>query len=142
MYWKKGIPDSYYFLEIYGSAVVEELISSNTKEICSNSEKNGYSVLDRYSPGYYGWDISGQHDLFKIISKSSIKIPSDKLKILSSGMLWPKKSQISLNGLSRHKSNSKSNQLPCITCFYENCQFRKAPFREKLIKKNISNESN
>ena len=127
-YWEQGIPDKYYFLEIYGSAVVEELISSNTRQICSNSEIEGYSVLDRYSPGYYGWDISGQHDLFGVISQSVNEI-RNKLKIMESGMLWPKKSQISLNGLSRYISKSKGNQLPCVSCFYENCDFRKAPYK-------------
>lgn len=132
-YWKQGIPDKYYFLEIYGSAMVEELISLNTRKICSNSETEGYRVLDRYSPGYYGWDITGQHDLFSIISKSDKSITENKLKILESGMLWPKKSQISLNGLSKFINKSKGNQLPCINCFYDNCDFRRAPYKLKEI---------
>jgi len=128
-YWNEGSPDKYYFLEIYGSAVVEELISSNTRNICGNSEIENYSVLDRYSPGYYGWDITGQHDLYKIILQSDHRIPKEKLSVLNSGMLWPKKSQISLNGLSKFVTKTKGNKLPCISCFYEDCNFRKAPYR-------------
>jgi len=134
-FWKKGIPEKYYFLETYGSAVVEELITSNTRKICKVSGQFEYSVLDRYSPGFYGWDISGQHALLKIMKQSDPIIPLEKIAVLDSGMLWPKKSQISLIGLSKHKAKTNSNQLPCLTCFYEGCQFRKVPFSENVLSK-------
>jgi len=58
--WQDEKPDEYFFLEMYGSAVVEHLTTLAGARLCGWVESNGMAVLPHYSPGYPEWDISDQ----------------------------------------------------------------------------------
>ncbi len=127
--WKEGFPDRYYFLEMYATAVVEEIITSWAAAVCAEADRVGLAVLPRYSPGYSGWDLSCQKDLYRILDS---KVPGfgQRISILPSGMLFPKKSQISLIGLAKQSSEFSTSTLesPCRTCSFSPCQFRREPY--------------
>src|SRR5690349_18548125 len=64
--WLEEKPDEYFFLEIYGSAVVEHLTTMMGARLCAWAEGQQLAVLPHYSPGYPEWDIAEQGALLKL----------------------------------------------------------------------------
>ena len=52
--WQDGKPDEYFFLEVFGSAVVEHLVTMTGARLCAWAEGRQMAVLPHYSPGYPG----------------------------------------------------------------------------------------
>jgi hypothetical protein len=65
--WQDGKPDEYFFMEVFGSAVVEHLITIASGRICGWADSHGMVALPHYSPGYSGWDVSDQHKLWSLL---------------------------------------------------------------------------
>jgi hypothetical protein len=61
--WHEDKPDEYFFLEVFGSAVVEHLITTTGARLCAWAEERAMAVLPHYSPGYGDWDIAEQRRL-------------------------------------------------------------------------------
>ena len=129
--WQQGRPDEYFFLEMYGSAVVEFLVTHAAGRVCAWAEQNGMAVLPHYSPGYTGWPVSDQPKLWNIIRGDSGSPLPAELEVMESGMLRPKKSLLTVFGLTRHpeKVLPGSKLIPCENCSLPNCQYRRAPYR-------------
>ena len=49
--WKDEKPDEYFFLEVYGSAVVEHLVMMTGARLCAWADGQSMAVLPHYSPG-------------------------------------------------------------------------------------------
>ena len=129
--WQEGKPDEYFFMEVYGSAVVEHLVTVASGHICAWADRNGMAALPHYSPGYSGWDISDQIKLWQLIrQKPSRNLPGG-LDVLETGMLRPKKSLLAVFGLTRHldKVRNLAALTPCENCSLPGCQYRRAPYR-------------
>jgi hypothetical protein len=129
--WQEGKPDEYFFLEMYGSAVVEHLVTLTAGRICGWADQNAMAVLPHYSPGYTGWPVSDQSKLWKIIrGNNGSPIPAD-LEVMETGMLRPKKSLLTVFGLTRYpeKVQPGSKLVPCENCSLPSCQYRRAPYR-------------
>ena len=58
--WKEEKPDEYFFLEMYASAVVEQLTTIAGARLCDWAEHRGMAVLPHSSPGYPDWDVAEQ----------------------------------------------------------------------------------
>lgn len=127
--WREEKPDEYFFLEVYGSAVVENLVSLTGAQICSWAESAGMAVLPHYSPGYGEWNIDEQARLMQVIHRGQI-FPGP-LEVLESGMLRPKKSMLAVFGLTTAIDRAKqlSALVPCERCSYLPCQFRRSEYR-------------
>ena len=69
--WREEKPDEYFFLEMYGSAVVEHLVASAGARLCAWAEERGMAVLPHYSPGYPEWDIADQPRLLQLVHGAS-----------------------------------------------------------------------
>src|SRR5581483_8282955 len=80
--WHEGKPDEYFFMETYGSAVVEYLTTTTGARLCSWAEGQKLAVLPHYSPGYPEWDISEQPRLLEIMRRNGLP---DGLETLDSG---------------------------------------------------------
>jgi hypothetical protein len=128
--WLEGKPDEYFFLEVFGSAVVEHLITITGARICEWAEENGMAVLAHYSPGYSGWDTADQNRLFEAIRAGANSFPGD-LRVLESGMLQPKKSLLAVFGVTREVERMlpQAMLVPCENCSFSPCQYRRAPYR-------------
>jgi len=131
--WGEEKPDEYFFLEVYGSAVVESLVAAAAFRLCAWADLHGLTVLPHYSPGYPGWDISQQTSLFDILRSNAggVSLP---LRVLTSGMLQPKKSLLAVFGItSRDNIHANlSDFIPCENCSLPACQYRRAPYRRFL----------
>jgi hypothetical protein len=123
--WREEKPDEYFFLEVFGSAVVEHLTMLAGARLCAWAEERGMAVLPHYSPGYPEWDIGEQSRLWRLMGA----LPSP-IDVLESGSLRPKKSLLAVFGLTRHTENLRrlTELVPCENCSFAPCQYRRAPY--------------
>lgn len=131
--WEEGKPDEYFFLEIYGSAVVESLITDVGAQLCAWAIGHDITALPHYSPGYGEWDVSEQNALLRVLNCGT-GLLGGRIDVLESGMLRPKKSLLAVFGLTRHmdKVAKLSNIIPCECCSLGGCQYRRAPYRRAI----------
>jgi hypothetical protein len=129
--WEESKPDEYFFLEVFGSAVVEHLVAGISGRVCALAETEGLIAVPHYSPGYSGWDISDQAKLFGLITRGMSKPLPEPLEVMSSGMLNPKKSLLAVVGLTARTAQSLASPrlVPCEGCSFSPCQYRRAPYR-------------
>jgi hypothetical protein len=129
--WEDGKPDEYYFLEVYGSAVVEHLMAAAGARLCAWAEGQEMAVLPHDSPGYTGWDIGEQPQLLAVLTRPPGPPLPGPVEALGSGALRPKKSQLAVFGLTRHTDRARrlTDLVPCESCSFGPCQYRRAPYR-------------
>ncbi len=133
--WQEEKPDGYFFLEIFGSAVVEHLVASMSGRICDLAERDGLMAIPHYSPGYTGWDIADQHKLFPLLRRGMTKQFPEPLEILPSGMLRPKKSLLAIFGLVPRTPDARGAApfVPCVNCSFSPCSYRRAAYRHASL---------
>ncbi len=126
--WGEEKPDEYFFLEVYGSAVVEYLVRAAGARLCAAAERAGHAVLPHYSPGYPEWDVGEQGRLLQLIRRRAA-LPGP-LEVLESGMPRPTKSLLAVFGLTPRVDRVRplGEVVACETCTLPGCQFRRAPY--------------
>jgi hypothetical protein len=122
--WREEKPDEYFFLEMYGSAVVEHLVASAGARLCTWAEERRMAVLPHYSPGYPEWDVADQPRLLQLMH-SALPCP---IRALDSGMLSPKKTLLAVFGLTHQTTGLArlTDLIPCASCSLTACQYRRA----------------
>lgn len=132
--WEEGKPDEYFFLEAYGSAVVEHLIAQAAFQLCAWADREGLAVLPHYSPGYPGWEIGDQRRLLEAARRAGNRSWPGDLSVLDSGMLVPRKSLLALFGIAPDSPllKGKAFQIPCERCSMPRCQYRREPYRRPM----------
>lgn len=130
-FWRQEKPDEYYFLEVFGSAVVEHLIRTAGAQLCAWAEQRQMAMLPHYSPGYTEWDVADQGKLAEMLRRDSHGFFEERVEVLQSGMLRPKKSLLAVFGVTRHLQGVARlpELVPCTGCAYTPCQFRRAAYR-------------
>ena len=127
--WRDGKPDEYFFLEVFGSAVVEHLVTMTGARLCAWADGEHAAVLPHYSPGYPEWTIEEQPRLLDVIrAPRPAAVP---LEVFDTGMLRPKKSLLAVFGVTRHIERVRplTELNPCESCSFAPCQYRRAPYR-------------
>ena len=129
--WQEEKPDEYFFLEVYGSAIVEHLITMTGARLCAWAEGRQMAVLPHYSPGYPEWPIDEQPRLLELINRTRSRMAPVPVGVLESGMLRPKKSLLAVFGLTRHTQRVQrlTDLIPCENCSFLPCQYRRSPYR-------------
>ncbi|HWA25344.1 MAG TPA: hypothetical protein VG734_06775 [Lacunisphaera sp.] len=132
--WGDAKPDEYFFLEMYGSAVVEDLVARTSARICDLAAHQGLMAVPHYSPGYTGWDVAEQNPLFDLIKGGLSQPFPGPLEVLSSGMLRPKKSLLAVFGLAPAKPGAATapTTTPCEGCSFSPCQYRRTAYRHAV----------
>jgi hypothetical protein len=118
-------------MEVYGSAVVEHLVTVASGRICGWADNNRMVALPHYSPGYSGWDISDQIKLWELIHQKRVRDFPGELGVMDSGMLRPKKSLLAVFGITRHLDRIRhfAKLIPCENCSLPGCQYRRVPYK-------------
>ena len=127
--WRDGKPDEYFFLEVFGSAVVEHLVTMTGARLCAWADGDGAVILPHYSPGYTEWTIDDQLKLLDVIRAARpAEVP---LEVFDTGMLRPKKSLLAVFGVTRQIDRVRplTELNPCEGCSFMPCQYRRAPYR-------------
>lgn len=127
--WNEGKPDEYFFLEIYGSAVVEDLVARTSGRLCDVASHDRLMAVPHYSPGYAGWDVAEQNRLHALILEGMHGALPGPLEVLSSGMLRPKKSLLAVFGLAPAAERPAALATPCEGCSFSPCRYRRAAYR-------------
>jgi len=132
--WGDAKPDEYFFLEMYGSAVVEDLVARTSGRICDLAAHQGLMAVPHYSPGYTGWDVAEQTPLFEVITRGMSQPLPGPLEVMASGMLRPKKSLLAVFGLAPAAAGAATGPAgaPCDGCSFSPCQYRRAPYRHAV----------
>ena len=127
--WRDAKPDEYFFFEVFGSAVVEYLVTMTGARLCAWADGEGAAVLPHYSPGYPDWAIDEQASLLELIRRS--RPDAVRIDAMESGMLRPKKSLLAVFGVTRHIDRVRrlTELSPCENCSFIPCQYRRAPYR-------------
>lgn len=128
--WREEKPDEYFFLEIFGSAVVEHLVTMTGARLCAWADRNNSAILPHYSPGYPEWDIAQQPRLLELIRHTREHALPRQLECLDSGMLRPKKSLLAVFGVTKHVDRVRklTDLIPCENCSFSTCQYRRVPY--------------
>ena len=129
--WKEEKPDEYFFLEMYASAVVEQLTTIAGARLCDWAEQRGMAVLPHSSPGYPDWDVAEQPRLLELIRQTRSEQFPSRVDAFDSGMLRPKKTQLAVFGVTRHTERLQrlTSLVPCESCSFGPCQYRRAPYK-------------
>jgi hypothetical protein len=129
--WLEERPDEYFFLEIFGSAVVEHLTTVTGARLCAWAESRKMAVLPHYSPGYPEWEIDQQPRLLELLNRTANQPLPGTVDVLESGMLRPKKSLIAVFGLTHHTDRVRklTDLVPCENCSFASCQYRRVRYR-------------
>ena len=128
--WLEEKPDEYFFLEVYGSAVVEHLVMMAGARLCALADAQQVAVLPHYSPGYPEWEIADQAPLLELIARHSGSSMPSEVEVLESGMLRPKKSLLAVFGLTRQLDHVRKHGdlVPCENCTLPGCEYRRAKY--------------
>ena len=129
--WQESKPDEYFFMEIFGSAVVEHLVTVASGRICGWADANKMAALPHYSPGYSGWDIADQIKLWNLIRQDGTRQFDGKLEVMETGMLRPKKSLLAVFGVTHNleKARKLAKLIPCENCSLPGCAYRRGPYK-------------
>jgi hypothetical protein len=129
--WEAEKPDDYFFLEMFGSAVVEHLTTLAGARLCDWAEQQGMAVLPHASPGYADWDVAEQPRLLEVLQHTRRAPLPSPLEALDSGMLRPRKSLLAVFGLTRHTERLRrlTDLVPCENCSFGPCAYRRVPYR-------------
>ena len=98
--WKADRVDEAIFLNAYAIAMVEHFRYQASDHLRQNFCNSNTIVLPHYSPGYDGWDLVDQAQLFRLIcnNRCSDSVP---LELLPSSGLKPSKSTLAVYGVTR-----------------------------------------
>jgi hypothetical protein len=132
--WEEGKPDEYFFLEVYGSAVVEALVVAASFRLCEWADGHRLAILPHYSPGYPDWDIAEQASLRDLIGPERRPELPGTVEVLASGMLQPKKSLLAVFGVTPEVDRVQrlTTLVPCTNCALVGCRYRRAPYKHPM----------
>ena len=128
--WGDDKPDEYFFLEIFGSAVVEHLVMMAGARLCAWADEVPLAVLPHDSPGDPEWDVAEQPRLLGLLRRDAGVGWPAAIEALDSGALRPKKSLLAVFGLTPHLDRVRrlTTLVPCQSCALAGCQYRRMPY--------------
>jgi len=116
-YTEQDEPLLIYTLDAVGSELAERVADRIEKIIGAQARAAGMRISNRYSPGYCGWRVAEQHQLFSLLPPDFCGI-----SLSSSAMMRPIKSVSGVIGLGRA---IRHNAYACDLCqMRENCRGR------------------
>lgn len=122
-YMKEGDPLKAFFVDTLGTVAVEKAMDIIHESIRHEAEKQGLHCTNRYSPGYCGWLVKEQQNLWKFLPENFCGI-----SLTPSSLMLPIKSVSGIIGLGTH---TRKNPYSCSVCDLDHCIYR----RKKVTKK-------
>lgn len=106
-----------YILDCIGSEIAERTADKMQETLETEAGQKGYKITNRYSPGYCGWDVVEQHQLFPLLGNETCGV-----QLTDSGLMYPIKSVSGIIGLG---TEVKRKEYGCALCNYPRCFRRK-----------------
>ena len=107
-----------YIYDVVGSEIVEAAADLMQADLERYMQLEAKKITNRYSPGYCGWDVAEQHNLFDLLPENFCNV-----KLTPSALMDPIKSVSGIIGI---LENVKSNPYTCKLCDLKDCNYRKA----------------
>ncbi len=105
-----------YVYDVIGSEVAESAAGRMQAELKVSMAERGFSITNRFSPGYCGWDVAEQHKLFTFFPGNYCGI-----SLTDSALMNPVKSVSGMIGIGR---NVMYAPYQCHHCDDRNCIYR------------------
>jgi hypothetical protein len=124
--WRQNRPDEAYCLDRFGAALVEHLSDWAAHALRDSPGAEGLAVLPGYSPGYDGWDLAEQTLVAAALLSGAADPPPGPFEVLSSGMMTPRSSLLSVFGLTPHAERAERMwaRHRCTWCSFPGCGLR------------------
>jgi hypothetical protein len=105
-----------YVYDVFGSVVVEKAMDLIQESLKQKMIKSGLKITNRFSPGYCGWDVAEQQNLFSLLPENFCGI-----ELTESSLMKPIKSVSGIIGIGEEV---KFNPYSCDLCDMGNCLYR------------------
>jgi hypothetical protein len=106
-----------YIYDVMGSEIVEAAADCMQSEL-ESCYFPGKNITNRYSPGYCGWNVSQQHELFNLFSNNYCGI-----RLTDSALMDPVKSVSGIIGIGK---DVKRIDYSCGICSMTDCIYRRS----------------
>jgi hypothetical protein len=113
-------------LDSVGSGAVESLAEYVNDLLCEEGIRRGVRITNRISPGYGGWDVSQQAELFRLCPGDAIDVTLNAARFMT-----PVKS-ISLLAGAGPAARVDHYFSQCARCWMRDCAYRRAPARNTV----------
>lgn len=111
-----GEPLTGYIADQIASEIVESWVDVIESELEKYVNQSGLKITNRYSPGYCGWNVSDQHNLFSLLPEKFCGI-----SLTESALMIPIKSVSAFVGIGK---NVERKDYECSICDIEFCYKR------------------
>lgn len=105
-----------YIYDVIGSLTVEITAEKTLRNIEDNVKENGLMTSNPYSPGYCGWPVTDQKNLFNLFNGNTCGI-----SLSDTYLMDPIKSVSGIIGIGK---NIKKQPYSCAICDLKNCIYR------------------
>lgn len=109
-----------FIADAIGSVIAEKVADLMEKELELLLDRSGWHHTNRFSPGYCGWHVSAQHDLFSLFPTPA---PCG-VTLTESSLMTPIKSVSGVIGLG---DKVRKLEYSCGLCDYKLCYKRRLP---------------
>ena len=106
-----------YVLDSIASETVEQAMDRIQEKLAASVKAQGQKISRRFSPGYCGWRVSDQHDLFSLLPESFCGV-----RLTERAFMLPLKSLSGIIGIGKHV---KQRDYPCRVCEAKDCLYGK-----------------
>jgi hypothetical protein len=106
-----------FVYDIIGSEIVEAAADLMQAELGEAMIRSGKKITNRYSPGYCGWDVADQHNIFKLVNSGFCGI-----RLTESALMDPVKSISGIIGIGK---DVKLSPYTCKMCNMTDCIYRR-----------------
>jgi hypothetical protein len=114
-----------YVYDMFGSIIVESAMDIIQNILQKEMAINGLKITNRYSPGYCGWEVAEQKNLFRLLPKRFCGI-----ELNESCLMQPTKSVSGIIGIG---NSVKVNSYTCNICDSSNCLYRNIKQRKSSL---------
>jgi hypothetical protein len=105
-----------YIADLAGNLLVENAMNWLHAWLAGEMKKKGLAISNRYSPGYWSWNVSEQHKLFDFFPDGFCGV-----QLYESGMMSPVKTVSGVIGAGR---NMEFHKYLCEKCTSLQCIYR------------------
>jgi hypothetical protein len=111
--FKNGDPFEGYITNLIGSEATESVAHFIHETIRNQMQDSGYSITNRFSPGYCDWNVAEQFKLFGFFPDNACNV-----LLTDSALMIPVKSISGIIGIGK---DVNFKPYPCQKCTRENC---------------------
>jgi hypothetical protein len=115
-YFSEGDFPRGFVADLVGTVVVEAAMDRIHTSLKQQMNDRGWSITNRYSPGYCGWNVAEQQKLFSLLPEKFCNISLSPHSLMS-----PIKSVSGIIGIGK---KVKFNDYNCHRCELHDCIFR------------------